>query len=63
MRQARELGTVEGDCLFQDSKQKLILSREIPLGRAKVFILGAVCGTETCGVSGEGFFSLEGQEC
>lgn len=50
MRQARELGTVEGDCLFQDSKQKLILSGEIPLGRVKLFILGAVSGTEACGV-------------
>lgn len=64
MRQAGELGTVEGDCLFQGSKQKLILSGEIALlWRAKVFILGAVSGMEACGVSGEGFFSLESQEC
>lgn len=58
MRQARELGTVEGDYLFQDSKQKLILSGEIPLERAKVFILGAVSGTEACAVSLERDFSL-----
>lgn len=63
MRQAGELGTVERDCLFQDSKQKLILSEEIRLERAKVFILGTVSGTEACCVSGGDFFSLESQEC
>lgn len=63
MRQAGELGTVEGDCLFQDNKQKPILSGEIPLERAKVFILGAVSGLEACGVSREGFFSQESQGC
>lgn len=52
-----ELGTVEGEYLFQDSKQKLVLLGEIPLKRAKVFILGAVTGMEACGVSGEAFLS------
>lgn len=56
------------------SRRRLFISRQqteadpfrrnsSPLERAKVFILGAVSGMEACGVSGEGFFSLESQEC
>lgn len=52
----RELGTVEREYLFQDSKQKLVLLGEIPLKRAKVFTLGAVTGMEACGVSARGIF-------
>lgn len=53
----RELGTAEGEYLFQDSKQKPVVSGEIPLKRAKVFILGAITGIEACGVSADGFLS------
>lgn len=49
----RESRTIEGECLSQDSKQKLVLSGESPLKRAKVFIVGATTGMEACGVSAE----------
>lgn len=58
----RESCTIEGECLPQDSKQKLVFSGESPLKRVKVFIAGAMTGMEACCVSAEWFFSLEGQK-